>query len=239
MNHGRHLAEVLDWNGLGMERICHYWRRHLSSVSKSMGFRSVKKCALAEGQLASIAFLMSLSTLHPYMNCCRSNKIQTIGPKVRCNLFRASQTDFNTFGRQPRVRQSSQDNVIINSNQNTIIHLALIIHCSYASRSTNADTRKTQQNVELSLAGYQSSSRVSLAPKLILLIEISRSIATPKQSKQSMPGPQQPRNAVCALLWQIYIRTQFHKSTSAGCLQRGTEHITHQLLVTCNVYLNV
>ena len=72
MNHGRHLAEVLDWNGLGMERICHYWRRHLSSVSKSMGFRSVKKCALAEGQLASIAFLMSLSTLHPYMNCCRS-----------------------------------------------------------------------------------------------------------------------------------------------------------------------
>ena len=65
MNHGRHLAEVLDWNGLGMERICHYWRRHLSSVSKSMGFRSVKKCALAEGQLASIAFLMSLSTLHP------------------------------------------------------------------------------------------------------------------------------------------------------------------------------
>ena len=117
-----------------------------------------------------LAFLMSLSTLHPYMNCCRANKIQTIGPKAKYNLFRASQTDFNTFGRQPRVRQSSQDNVIINSNQNTIIHLALIIHCSYASRSTNADTRKTQQNVELSLAGYQSSSRVSLAPKLILLI---------------------------------------------------------------------
>ena len=54
-----------------------------------------------------------------------------------------------------------------------------------------------------------------------------------------MPGPQQPRNAFCALLWQIYIRTQFHKSTSAGCLQRGTEHITHQPLVTCSVYLNV
>ena len=64
--------QVLDWKGLGMERMCDYWRRHLPSVVEEYVFRSVKKCALAEGQLASIAFLMSLSTLHPYMNCCQS-----------------------------------------------------------------------------------------------------------------------------------------------------------------------
>ena len=58
-------SQVLDWKGLGMERMCDYWRRHLPSVVEEYVFRSVKKCALAEGQLASIAFLMSLSTLHP------------------------------------------------------------------------------------------------------------------------------------------------------------------------------
>ena len=65
--------QVLDWKGLGMERMCGYWRRHLTSVVEEYVFRSVKKCALAEGQLASIAFLMSLSTLHPYMTCALSD----------------------------------------------------------------------------------------------------------------------------------------------------------------------
>ena len=90
MNHGRHLAEVLDWNGLGMERICHYWRRHLSSVSKSMGFRSVKKCALAEGQLAASFSDESVdsTSLHELLSI--THKIKTIGLKVRYNLFRVS-----------------------------------------------------------------------------------------------------------------------------------------------------
>ena len=98
MNHGRHLAEVLDWNGLGMERICHYWRRHLSSVSKSMGFRSVKKCALAEVQLAASFSAESVdsTSLHELLSIQQNTNNW---PKVRCNLFRASWTDFNTFGR--------------------------------------------------------------------------------------------------------------------------------------------
>ena len=45
--------QVLDWKGLGMERMCGYWRRHLTSVVEEYVFRSVKKCALAEGQLAA------------------------------------------------------------------------------------------------------------------------------------------------------------------------------------------
>ena len=71
MKHGRHLA------GIGLERFgngkdVRLLAKAPPSVVEEYGFRSVKKCALAEGQLASIAFLMSLSTLHPYMNCCQS-----------------------------------------------------------------------------------------------------------------------------------------------------------------------
>ena len=82
--------QVLDWKGLGMERMCDDWRRHLPSVVEEYVFRSVKKCALAEGQLAASFSDESVdsTSLHELLSI--TNKIQTIGPEAKYNLFNAS-----------------------------------------------------------------------------------------------------------------------------------------------------
>ena len=90
MKHGRHLA------GIGLERLgngkdVRLLAKAPPSVVEEYGFRSVKKCALAEGQLASIALSdesVDSTSLHELLSI--TNKIQTIGPEAKYNLFRAS-----------------------------------------------------------------------------------------------------------------------------------------------------